>query len=78
VVEEERVPPSVLRGLEAVAGLKRGRFGARESRQVRPVDEFWVRKTMQDIPSTGEPGRRALTTWTWAAMTTAEGRHETA
>ncbi|MBL7141180.1 MAG: site-specific integrase [Planctomycetes bacterium] len=49
-VQEERVPPSVLHGLEAVTGLKRGRSPARESRQVRPVDEFWVRKTMTYLP----------------------------
>ncbi len=36
-VGEELVSPSVLHGLQAVAGLKRGRCEARESEPVRPV-----------------------------------------
>ncbi|MCA8994174.1 MAG: hypothetical protein KDA88_19495 [Planctomycetaceae bacterium] len=40
-VAEELVPPSVMEGLRAVAGLKRGRTNAREAKPVQPVpDEF--------------------------------------
>jgi hypothetical protein len=35
-VEEQLVPPSVYHGLQAVAGLRRGRSGAREGEPVRP------------------------------------------
>jgi len=41
-VAEELVTPDVLRGLEAVAGLKRGRTEARETDGVRPVHEDHV------------------------------------
>lgn len=37
--ENERVPPSVLSGLQAVAGLRRGRGGAKETEPVRPAPE---------------------------------------
>jgi integrase len=36
-VAEELVPPSVLHGLQAVAGLREGRCDAKESRRVKPV-----------------------------------------
>lgn len=35
----ERIPPSVLQGLQAVSGLRRGRAGARETKPVRPVPD---------------------------------------
>ncbi len=38
-VENELVPPSVYHGVQAVAGLKRGRSDARESEPVRPVPQ---------------------------------------
>ncbi len=38
-VENELVPSSVIHGLEAVAGLKAGRSGVRESAPVKPVAE---------------------------------------
>jgi len=49
-VEEQLVPPSVYHGLQAVAGLRRGRSGARESEPVRPVAEGWVRRTTEFLP----------------------------
>ena len=50
--EEQLAPPSVWYGLQAVMGLKRWRSGARESEPVRPIAEFWVRKTMGFLPPT--------------------------
>jgi integrase len=41
-VENELVPTGVLHGLKAVAGLKSGRSGAKESRTVRPVPDAHV------------------------------------
>jgi integrase len=41
-VAEEMVPPSVHHGLKAVAGLRRGRTGVRESLPVRPAPEAFV------------------------------------
>ncbi|MBV8555066.1 MAG: hypothetical protein JO116_05855 [Planctomycetaceae bacterium] len=41
-VGEGMVPPSVHRGLQAVAGLRRGRTDVRESESVRPVLEAFV------------------------------------
>ncbi|MBL8793224.1 MAG: tyrosine-type recombinase/integrase [Planctomycetia bacterium] len=41
-VENELVPPSVYHGLQAVAGLKRGRCEAAEGRKVRPVADDQV------------------------------------
>lgn len=41
-VETELVPPSVYHGLQAVAGLKRGRCEARETEPVRPVPDAHV------------------------------------
>lgn len=41
-VENELVPPSVLHGLQAVAGLKRGRSEARETAPVKPVPDAFV------------------------------------
>jgi integrase len=45
-VENELVPSSVLEGLRAVAGLKRGRTEAVESAGVQPVAEDVVRKVL--------------------------------
>jgi len=41
-VGEELVPPSVLHGLQAVPGLRRGRSAARETSPVRPVRHEFV------------------------------------
>lgn len=41
-VEQELVPPSVLHGLQAVAGLKRGRSEARETEPVKPVPQAFI------------------------------------
>jgi integrase len=38
-VENELVPPAVYQGVQAVAGLRKGRSGAKETRPVRPVPE---------------------------------------
>jgi integrase len=51
-VEEQLVPPSVYHGLQAVAGLRRGRSGARESEPARPIAETWVHRTMEFLPPT--------------------------
>jgi integrase len=45
-VENELVPPSVYHGLQAVAGLQRGRSKARESKPVKPVPEAVVKETL--------------------------------
>jgi integrase len=45
-VENEMVPPSLLHGLQAVAGLKRGRTDCRETEPVRPVPEDLVNQTL--------------------------------
>jgi integrase len=41
-VENELVGPSVLHGLQAVAGLRAGRSGARETKPVKPVPDVFV------------------------------------
>ena len=41
-VENELVPPNVLHGLQAVAGLRRGRSDAKETAPVRPVPDAFV------------------------------------
>lgn len=41
-VENELVPADVLHGLQAVAGLRRGRSSAKETSRVKPVDECHV------------------------------------
>ncbi len=41
-IGEELVPPSVLHGLQAVSGLRRGRSAARETSPVRPVPDTFV------------------------------------
>lgn len=41
-VEHELVPPDVFHGLQAVAGLKKGRSEARETPPVRPISEDFV------------------------------------
>lgn len=48
-VENELVPPSVLHGLKAVPGLRRGRTEARESSPVGPVDEFAVNAVLPHL-----------------------------
>jgi integrase len=41
-VENELVPSAVYHGLQAVAGLKKGRTEARETQKIRPVDDEHV------------------------------------
>lgn len=48
--ENERIPPSVLHGLLAVAGLRRGRGGARETEPVRPVPEADIQAALPFMP----------------------------
>jgi integrase len=50
-VENELAPPSLYHGLAAVAGLKRGRSEARETRPVRPVAQEHVEKVRPALTS---------------------------
>lgn len=52
VVSEELIPPSVLHGLQAVAGLRRGRSAARETEPVRPVPDAYVDAVLPFYPPT--------------------------
>jgi integrase len=45
-VENEKVSPSVLHGLQAVAGLRAGRADTRESEPVKPVSEQQINETL--------------------------------
>ena len=45
-VENEMVEPTVLHGLQAVTGLRKGRSEARETKPVQPVEELVVNKTL--------------------------------
>ena len=47
---EELVPPSVYHGLQAVAGLRRGRSAARETGPVLPVEVDLVERTLPHLP----------------------------
>jgi integrase len=47
---EELVAPSVYHGLQAVAGLRRGRSAARETGPVLPVEVDLVEKTLPHLP----------------------------
>lgn len=49
-VENERVPPSVWHGLSAVAGLRAGRGGVRETAPVLPAREEDVRAALPFMP----------------------------
>ena len=44
--ENELAPPSVYHGLQAVAGMKQGRWDAREAEPVKPVLEERVRPVL--------------------------------
>lgn len=48
--ENERVPPTVLHGLQSVQGLRRGRGGARETDPIRPVAEHHVLAALPHMP----------------------------
>ncbi|HLA84473.1 MAG TPA: hypothetical protein VJL29_06740 [Thermoguttaceae bacterium] len=50
-VSEELVPPSVNHGLQAVAGLRRGRTTARETEPVKPVPDHLVEATLPHLPA---------------------------
>lgn len=49
-VSHERVPASVLTGLQAVPALKRGRSAAKEPEPVRPVARGVVNATLAELP----------------------------
>ena len=49
-VAEELVPPSVHHGLDAVAGLRKGRTTARESEPIVPVADNVVQATLPHLP----------------------------
>ncbi len=47
--ENELLPPSVLHGLQAVPGLKRGRSTARETEPVKPVSEHLIQAVQPHV-----------------------------
>jgi integrase len=47
--ENEMIPPSVFHGLQAVAGLRRGRSEARETGPVQPVPEAFVNAALPHL-----------------------------
>lgn len=49
-VEHELVPPSVITGLGAVAGLRRGSSEVREAKIVKPVDDATLTATLPHLP----------------------------
>jgi len=51
-VAEELVPATVLKSLEAVAGLQRGRTQAKESKAVKPVPEAHINAVETHVPPT--------------------------
>ena len=51
-VEEELIPPTVLYGLKAVRGLRRGKSTAPESRPVRPVPVHVTDAVLRFLPAT--------------------------
>jgi integrase len=55
-VENELVPPGVYHGLQAVAGLKKGRSDARESTPIRPVKDEHVDAVLPFL----NPAQRAM------------------
>jgi integrase len=54
--ENELVPPSVYHGLQAVAGLQKGRCDARETEPVRPVPEAFINAVLPHLA----PAPRAM------------------
>jgi integrase len=64
-VEEELVPPSVMHGLQAVSGLRRGKTEARESPPVKPVPEAFVNAV---LPHVAEPVRGMIALQSITAM----------
>ena len=48
-VAEELVPPSIIHGLEAVQGLRRGRTRARETDPVMPVEDVHVEAVLPHV-----------------------------
>jgi integrase len=51
-VEEELIPPSILHGLKAVKGLRRGKSGAKEGEPVKPVPQHIIDVVMKHLPPT--------------------------
>jgi len=49
-VENEFVPPSVIHGLQAVTGLRKGRTEAKENQPVRPVEEERIEAVLPHVP----------------------------
>jgi len=50
-VEQELVPPSTYHGLQAVAGLRKGRSDARETQAIRPVSDEHVEAVLPFLNS---------------------------
>ncbi len=49
-VRKQLIPPSVVQGLEAVPGLRRGHSDAKESAPVRPVGDETIEATLPHLP----------------------------
>jgi integrase len=49
---QELIPPSVFHGLQAVAGLRAGRSGAKESDPVKPVPQAFIDAVLDHVPLT--------------------------
>jgi integrase len=46
---QELVPPSTFHGLQAVAGLRKGKTDARETEPVKPVPDAWIEATIPHV-----------------------------
>jgi integrase len=68
--ENELVPPSVYHGLQAVAGLRKGRCDARETEPVRPVPEAFISAA---LPRLAPPARAMVQLQLLTAMRPGEG-----
>jgi len=49
-VRKQLVPPSVIQGLEAVPGLRRGKSEAKETAPILPVDDATIEATLPHLP----------------------------
>jgi len=50
-VRKQLVPPSVVQGLEAVPGLRRGHSDVRDTKPVLPIDDARVEATLSQLPA---------------------------
>ena len=50
-VRKQLIPPSVIQGLEALPGLRRGQSEARETAPILPVEDGVVEATLKEFPS---------------------------